>query len=104
MRTQGDENLDGIEIIESRTGQLSLAITRVKGNEVLARKLEKRFGAIRGIYRVEADAAQGRLSIDYDTQALTSLPFLMRVKDTFSSFFPDIDSFKLAAWLRQNLP
>jgi hypothetical protein len=103
MRTQGDENLDGIEIIESRKGQISLAISRVKGDEVLARKLEKRFGAIRGIDRVEADAVEGRVSIDYDVRQLTSLPFFMRLQETFSSFFPEVDSLKLAARLSRHL-
>jgi len=39
--------LENIEIVISRPGLLSLAITRVKGNEVLAREVQDRFGAIR---------------------------------------------------------
>ena len=95
--------MEGIEIIDSRPGQLSLAIERVKHNQTLAREVEDGFSAIRGIHRVEADYHQGIVSIDYDKQGLTSLRFLLKLKETFSSLFPEISATKLAAWLSRTL-
>lgn len=90
-------------MIHSRPGQISLAITRVKDNQTLAQELEDRFSAIGGIHQVEADAARGTVSIAYDRRELSSLRSLLRLKEAFSSFFPEINPFKLAAWLSQNL-
>jgi hypothetical protein len=95
--------LEGIEIIASRPGQLSLAIARVKDNEVLARQVQDRFGAISGIHQVEADAVQGLVSINYDIQHLSSLSFLLQLKETFSSLFPEVSAAKLAASLSRSL-
>jgi hypothetical protein len=99
----GENNLEGIEIIASRPGQVSLAITRVKGDEVLARELEDRFGAIRGIHLVEADAVKGLVSINYDRQALNSISFLLKLKEAFSSIFPEISAVEFAARLGRSL-
>jgi hypothetical protein len=95
--------LQDIEVIASRPGQVSLTITRVKGNEVLARELQDRLGAIRGIHQVEADAVQGLVSIDYDRQRLSSLSFLLQLKETFSSLFPEISVTQLAATISRSL-
>ncbi|MGA7563841.1 MAG: HMA2 domain-containing protein [Desulfobaccales bacterium] len=95
--------MQDIEVIASRPGQVSLTITRVKGNEVLARELQDRLGAIRGIHQVEADAVQGLVSIDYDRQRLSSLSFLLQLKETFSSLFPEISVTQLAATISRSL-
>jgi hypothetical protein len=95
--------LQDIEVIASRPGQVSLTITWVKGNEVLARELQDRLGAIRGIHQVEADAVQGLVSIDYDRQRLSSLSFLLQLKETFSSLFPEISVTQLAATISRSL-
>ncbi len=95
--------MEGIEIIASRPGQLSLAITKVKGDEALAREVEYRFGAIGGIHQVEADARQGLVSITYDRRELTSLLSLLKLKETFSSLFPEINLTQLAAWVSRTL-
>jgi hypothetical protein len=95
--------LEDIEIIASRPGQLSLAIARMRGNEVLARELEDRFGAISGIHQVEADTVQGLVSIDYDRQRISSLSSLLQIKETFSSLFPEISVTKLAALISRSL-
>ncbi|MFI5331409.1 MAG: hypothetical protein ACHQ2F_10330 [Desulfobaccales bacterium] len=95
--------MEGIEIIDSRPGQLSLAIARVKNNQTLAREVEDSFSAIRGIYRVEVDYHQGTVSIDYNHRELTSLRFLLKLKETFSSLFPEISAGKLATWLSRTL-
>ncbi|MGB8874602.1 MAG: HMA2 domain-containing protein [Desulfobaccales bacterium] len=95
--------MQDIEVIASRPGQVSLTITRVKGNEVLARELQDRLGAIRGIHQVEADAVQGLVSIDYDRQRLSSVSFLLQLKETFSSLFPEISVTQLAATISRSL-
>ena len=95
--------MEGIEIIDSRPGQLSLAIAKMKNNQSLAREVENGFSAIRGIHRVEADYHQGIVSIDYDHRELTSLRFLLKLKETFSSLFPEISAGKLATWLSRTL-
>ena len=95
--------MQDIEVIAPRPGQVSLTITRVKGNEVLARELQDRLGAIRGIHQVEADAVQGLVSIDYDRQRLSSLSFLLQLKETFSSLFPEISVTQLAATISRSL-
>lgn len=95
--------MEDIEIIASRPGQLSLAIARMRGNEVLAREFEDRFGAISGIHQVEADAVQGLVSIDYDRQRLSSLSFLLQLQQTFSSLFPEVSVTKLAASISRSL-
>ncbi len=95
--------MEDIEIIVSRPGQLSLAITRVKGNEALAREVQDRFRAISGIHQVEADAVQGLVSIGYDRQRLSSLIFLLQLKEAFSSLFPEISATQLAASISRSL-
>ena len=65
--------------------------------------MEDGFSAIRGIHRVEADYHQGTVSIDYDKRELTSLRFLLKLKETFSSLFPEISATKLIAWLSRTL-
>ena len=95
--------MQDIEIIASRQGQLSLTITRVKGNEALAREVQDRLGAIRGIHQVVADALQGLVSIDYDRQRLSSLSFLLQLKEAFSSLFPEISVTTLAATISRSL-
>ena len=95
--------MQDIEIIASRPGHPSLTIIRVKGNEVLAREVQDRLGAIRGIHQVEADAVQGLVSIDYDRQRLSSVSFLLQLKETFSSLFPEISVTQLAATISRSL-
>ncbi len=95
--------MEDIEIIASRPGRISLAIARIRGNEVLAQELEDRFGGINGIRQVEADAVQGSVSIDYDHQRLSSLSFLMQLKDTFSFLFPEVNATKLATMIIRSL-
>jgi hypothetical protein len=95
--------LEGIELIESRPGQLSLNIARVKDNDALARQVEERFGALRGIRQVEADAGQGLVSIDYDRRELTSFFSLLKLKEVFSSLFPEINVTQLTAWVSRTL-
>lgn len=95
--------MEGIEIIASQPGQLSLAIAKVKDNHALAQEVKYRFGTIRGIRQVEADAVQGLVSINYDRRELTSLFSLLKLKEAFSSLFPEINAVHFAAWISRSL-
>lgn len=95
--------MDGIEILDSRPGQLNLAIIKIKDNQVLAREMEYNFRTIRGIHQVEADAVQGQVSIKYDRRELTSLFALLKLNEAFSSLFPEINVSQFAAWISRTL-
>ncbi len=95
--------MEDIKIVASRPGQISLAISKIKNNQSLARQVEDRFGAIRGIHQVEADAVRGLVSIDFDQQRVTSLSFLLQLKEAFSSLFPEVSASKLAASISRSL-
>lgn len=95
--------MEDLEIIDSRPGRLSVVIAKVKDNDDLAREVEYRFAAIRGIHRVETDAAQGLVSINYDRRELASFFSLLKLKETFSSLFPEINVTQLAASLSRIL-
>ena len=95
--------MDGIEILDSGPGQINLAIIKMKNNLVLAREVEDSFGAIRGIHQVEADPVQGLLSIKYDQRELSSFFSLLKLKEAFSSLFPEINISQLATWVSRTL-
>lgn len=97
------EYLKGIEVIQSRPGRISLEIPRLRGNSPLAAAVEVRFSAIAGIRRVEADAAHGKVAILYSQHELTSRHSRLARQEAFSSFFPEINPFALAGYLRQIL-
>jgi hypothetical protein len=97
------EYLNGIEVIESGPGRISLEIARVRGNAVLAAEVEVRFSTIAGIRQVEADPAHGKVSILYSHHELNSLHSLLALKDAFASLFPEVNPFKLAGYLKQIL-
>ncbi len=100
---KGEKNLEGIEVIASAPGQLSLAVAKIKDNDALAREVEYRFGAIRGIQQVEADAAQGLVSINYNQRELTTFFSLLQLREAFSALFPEINVTQLAALVSRNL-
>jgi hypothetical protein len=95
--------MDGFAVMDSRPGQLSLAVDKLKGNPDLAGKIQAELVAIRGIERVTTDPDLGLLVVAYDKSQLTSFMSLLALKATFSAFFPEVDSIKLALWLSQSL-
>lgn len=95
--------LEGLEVIQSRPGQVSLAIAKLKGDHQFAAEVKARFSAINGIHSVEPDPVGGTVRVLYDKKEMTSLRSLLAQKETFSFFFPEVDAFKLAAWLSQHL-
>ena len=95
--------MDGFAVMDSRPGQLSLAVDKLKGNPDLIRQVRDELAAIRGIEQVSTDPGLGLLVVAYDKSRLTSFTSLLALKATFSAFFPEVDSMKLALWLSQSL-
>ena len=89
--------------MDSQPGQLSLAVDKLKGNPDLIREVQAELAAIRGIEQVSTDPALGLLVVAYDKGQLTSFMSLLALKATFSAYFPEVDSMKLAFWLSQSL-
>ena len=89
--------------MDSQPGQLSLALDKLKGNPDLIRQVQTELAAIRGIEQVSTDPDLGLLVVAYDKSQLTSFTSLLALKATFSTFFPEVDSMKLALWLSQSL-
>jgi hypothetical protein len=95
--------MDGFEVMDSRPGQLSLAVDKLKGNQDLTREVQAELAGIRGIQQVSTDPDRGLLVVAYDKSQLTSFTSLLALKATFSSYFPEVDAMKLAFWLSQSL-
>ncbi len=95
--------VNGIEVLKAQPGELTLAVAKLQGNEAFARALEARFGAIKGILQVKAEASQGTVHLRYDRQALTSLWSLLALKNAVSYLFPEVNPAELAALLRNYL-
>jgi hypothetical protein len=95
--------MDGFAVMDSQPGQLSLAVDKLRGNVDLTRQVQAELAAIRGIQQVSTDPDQGLLVVAYDKSQLTSFTSLLALKATFSAFFPEVDSMKLAFWLSQSL-
>jgi hypothetical protein len=95
--------MDGFQVIDSRPGQLSLAVEKLKGNHDRAREVQASLAGIRGIHRLEADSHRGRVVLAYDKQQLTSLASLLALKAVFARFFPEVNPTQLASWLSQGI-
>lgn len=95
--------MHGFAVVYSRPGNISLAIDKIKGNEALARDFQEGLAAIRGIKRVETDAARGLVAVFYDKQQVMSLTSLLALKAVFTTFFPEVNPMHLASRLSQSL-
>ena len=95
--------MEGFVVMDSRPGQLSLAVDKLKGNPDLTGEIQAELVAIRGIEQVSTDPDLGLLVVAYDKSHLTSFMSLLALKATFTAFFPEVDSMKLALWLSQSL-
>ena len=90
---------DGIEVIQFQPGEVNLAVSRLKGDHQFAAEFKARFSAINGIQQVKPDPVRGEVVVLYNKKELTSISSLLALKETFSHFFPEIDTFRLATWL-----
>jgi hypothetical protein len=96
-------SIDGIEILHSQPGQMSLGITKLKGDLAMAQEIEARFSAIQGINRVAADHHRGEVQVLYQREELTSLRSLLALKDTVAFLFPEVNPLTLAAYFSKIL-
>ena len=80
-----------------------MAVDKLKGDPDLTREVQVELAAIRGIEQVSTDPDLGLLVVVYDKSQLTSFMSLLALKAAFSTFFPEVDSMKLAFWLSQSL-
>ncbi len=90
--------IDGIDILGRQPGELRLGITKLKGNQPLAREFEAHFGAIRGVTRITVDHHRGEVQVQYNPEELGSLSSLLVLRDTVARFFPEVNPLALAGW------
>ncbi len=95
--------MQGFTLVAARPGTLVLGVSRLQGDEELARRLTERFSAVDGIRAVWADAAAGTVRVEYDRERLRSWSSLWALKSAFQELFPEVDSLALASWLGPHL-
>ena len=94
--------MEGFKLLQSQPGELHLAVAKVKNNQDMATAVEERFGAVKGIHHVKADAGLGTVQILYNKDELTSFFNLWSLKDAFSALFPEVNSLELLTLLGDN--
>jgi len=94
--------MDEFKVIQARPGELHLAVAKVKDNEDMAQAVEDRFGSVRGINQVRADAGLGTVQVFYNKDELTSFFNLWSLKDAFAALFPEVNPLELLALLDDN--
>ncbi len=92
---------DGIAIASFIPGRLRLKIIKLKGNQGLARNLEEKLVAIRGIERTETNILTGSLLIHYKPKELSHPESRQAISQTLTAFFPEIDKARVAHWLNK---
>ena len=95
--------MDGFEVRDSGPGYLCLAIVELKDNSDLAREIQDRFSAVRGIHQLEVDLTEGWLTVFFNYRQLTSLFSLLALKGAFAAVFPEVSVNELASLLSANL-
>jgi len=93
--------MDGFKVLLAKPGELHLAVAKLKDNKEMAHAVEDRFGAVRGIHQVTADASLGTVKVLYDQGELTSLFNLWALKDAFAALFPEVNPFELLSLLNE---
>jgi hypothetical protein len=63
--------MNGFEVRDSGPGFLSLAIAELRENQDLAREIQDRFSAVRGIQQLEVDLTEGWLTVFFNYRQLT---------------------------------
>lgn len=96
-------NIEGIEVLQAEPGRLNLSVAKLKGNTSLAEKFQARFSGIQGITKVEVDPVRGEVLLHYNKEEITSLSSLWALKGAMSTFFPEVNSMQLAAYLGKYL-
>jgi len=80
-------------------GRLSFTSRRLKGHPELARRVEQQMSALRGIERIEIDAATGACHLRYDPYLVTAPGFAESLQKPLALLVPNLELSKLLARL-----
>jgi hypothetical protein len=89
----------GLKVIHALPGRVRLKVPRVKGNQTLARRAERKLAKVPGIKQVEAKANTGSLLLHYDVEDLCAEAALGVLEETLGELFPGIEVVSLIAGL-----
>jgi len=93
----------GIRIVHAIPGRVRLKVAKLRDNPPLARVIQERLGAVRGIQGVEATPLTGSALVLFDPQVVTAPESLMNLSETLTDLFPGFDLTQLADIVRQSL-
>lgn len=97
--TPSGVTMNGFEVRDSGPGYLSLAIAELRDNQDLAREIQDRFSAVRGIHQLEVDLTEGWLTVFFNYRQLTSLFSLLALRGAFAAVFPEVSVGELTSLL-----
>jgi hypothetical protein len=89
----------GIKVVHAIPGRIRVKISRIKEDPALARELQERLSAARGIERAEVNPITGSVLVLYDKTELASLDSLLSVAGWFGPLFADFEFSELEDWL-----
>ncbi|MGA9754951.1 MAG: HMA2 domain-containing protein [Desulfobaccales bacterium] len=92
-----------IRIVHAIPGRVRLKVARLRENPPLARVIQERLGAVRGIQGVEATPLTGSVLVLFDPQAITSPESLATLSETLTGLFPGPDLTQLADFLSRSM-
>jgi hypothetical protein len=90
-------------MVHAIPGRVRLKVAKLRENPPLARVIQDRLGAVRGIRRVEATPLTGSVLVLFDPQAVTAPESLMNLSETLTDLFPGLDLTQLADFVRHSL-
>jgi hypothetical protein len=92
-----------IKIVHAIPGRVRLKVAKLRNNPPLARVIQERLGAVRGIQGVEATPLTGSVLVLFDPQVVTAHESLMNLSETLADLFPGLDLTQRADFVRQSL-
>ena len=100
-RGEGAEEMGigGIKVVHAIPGRVRVKIARIKENPTLAREVQERLAAVRGIQRAEVNPITGSVLVLYDRTALESPDSLLSLVEWFGPLIPDLEFSDLEGWL-----
>jgi hypothetical protein len=92
-----------IRMVHAIPGRVRLKVARLKDNPPLARVIQERLGAVRGIQGVEATPLTGSVLVLFEPQTVTAPESLMNLSEALTDLFPGLDLTQWADFVRQSL-
>jgi hypothetical protein len=89
----------GLKVVHALPGRVRLKVAKVKGDQTLARRAEKKLAQVPGIKQVEAKAKTGSLLLHYDLKELCAEASMGILEETLGELFPEIEVVSLIAGL-----